>query len=144
MAATELDSQPAANVQRVVFHEITKPAIQEAFSHPRDIDMSLVNAQQARRILDRLVGYNVTELLWEKVRNRLSAGRVQSIAVRLIVDREREVEAFVQQEYWTLDAQLRKQHLNGHDTPQAVPRAAVQNRRRRRDFRHRERRPAAR
>ncbi len=116
MAATELDSQPDTKVQRVVFHEITKPAIQEAFSHPRTIDMSLVNAQQARRILDRLVGYQVTELLWEKVRNRLSAGRVQSIAVRLIVDRERDVEAFVQQEYWTLDAKLRKQHLNGNDT----------------------------
>ena len=116
MAATDLDSQPKAKVQRVVFHEITKPAIQDAFSHPRDIDMSLVNAQQARRILDRLVGYQVTELLWEKVRNRLSAGRVQSIAVRLIVDREREVEAFVQQEYWTLDAKLRKQHHNGNDS----------------------------
>ncbi len=116
MAATDLDNQPDAKVQRVVFHEITKPAIQEAFSHPRAIDMSLVNAQQARRILDRLVGYNVTELLWEKVRNRLSAGRVQSIAVRLIVDREREVEAFVKQEYWTLDAKLRKQHRNGNDT----------------------------
>ncbi len=95
--------------KRVVFHEITKPAIQEAFDHPRDIDMSLVNAQQARRILDRLVGYNITELLWSKVRNRLSAGRVQSIAVRLIVDREREVEAFVAREYWTLDAELKKQ-----------------------------------
>jgi DNA topoisomerase-1 len=94
--------------KRVVFHEITKPAIQEAFDHPRDIDMSLVNAQQARRILDRLVGYNITELLWSKVRNRLSAGRVQSIAVRLIVDREREVEAFVPREYWTLDAELKK------------------------------------
>ncbi len=116
LAATELDSQPETKVQRVVFHEITKPAIQEAFSHPRDIDMNLVNAQQARRILDRLVGYNVTELLWEKVRNRLSAGRVQSIAVRLIVDREREIEAFVQQEYWTLDAKLRKQQHNGNDT----------------------------
>ena len=95
-------------VKRVVFHEITKPAIQDAFDQPRTIDMSLVNAQQARRILDRLVGYNITELLWSKVRNRLSAGRVQSIAVRLIVDREREVEAFVPREYWTLDAELKK------------------------------------
>src|SRR6185295_8616444 len=75
--------------------------------------MSLVNAQQARRILDRLVGYNITELLWSKVRNRLSAGRVQSIAVRLVVDREREVEAFTPEEYWTLDAKLRKQQING-------------------------------
>ncbi|MDX2160669.1 MAG: type I DNA topoisomerase [bacterium] len=107
IAATEMDPQ-AVDIKRVVFHEITKPAVKEAFSHPREIDMNLVNAQQARRILDRLVGYNITELLWSKVRNRLSAGRVQSIAVRLIVDREREIEAFVSQEYWTLDAKLRK------------------------------------
>src|SRR5262249_16914597 len=86
LAATELGEQAESKVKRVVFHEITKPAIQEAFSQPREIDMNLVNAQQARRILDRLVGYQVTELLWEKVRNRLSAGRVQSIATRLIVD----------------------------------------------------------
>ena len=116
LAATEMDSKAAAKVKRVEFHEITKPAIQDAFSHPREIDMNLVNAQQARRILDRLVGYQVTELLWEKVRNRLSAGRVQSIATRLIVDREREVEAFVQQEYWTVDARLQKQQHNGKDT----------------------------
>ncbi len=108
--ATELNEKKA---QRVVFHEITRPAIQEAFSHPRAIDMNLVNAQQARRILDRLVGYNITELLWQKVRNRLSAGRVQSIAVRLIVDREREIEAFTAQEYWTLDAKLHKQKHRG-------------------------------
>lgn len=107
--ATDMEALNGSKpVRRVVFHEITQPAIQEAFSHPRQIDMNLVNAQQARRILDRLVGYNVSELLWEKVRNRLSAGRVQSIAVRLIVDREREVETFVAQEYWTLDAKLRK------------------------------------
>lgn len=111
IAATEMDgSKP---IHRVVFHEITKPAVEEAFSHPRDINMSLVNAQQARRILDRLVGYNVTELLWSKVRNRLSAGRVQSIAVRIIVDREREIEAFVSEEYWTLDASLAKKSANG-------------------------------
>src|SRR5690606_16866954 len=84
IAAAEMENKP---IKRVVFHEITEPAIKEAFSHPRDLNMNLVNAQQARRILDRLVGYNITELLWEKVRNRLSAGRVQSIAVRLIVDR---------------------------------------------------------
>lgn len=113
IAATDLDEKRA---KRVVFHEITKPAIQEAFSHPRDLDMNLVNAQQARRILDRLVGYNITELLWEKVRNQLSAGRVQSIAVRLVVDREREIEAFVPEEYWTLDARLQKQHRNGKHT----------------------------
>ena len=110
IAAAEMENKP---IKRVVFHEITEPAIKEAFSHPRDLNMNLVNAQQARRILDRLVGYNITELLWEKVRNRLSAGRVQSIAVRLIVDREREIEAFVPQEYWTLDARLAKQRRNG-------------------------------
>jgi DNA topoisomerase-1 len=107
-AAADMEALTGKPVQRVVFHEITQSAVQEAFSHPRQIDMNLVNAQQARRILDRLVGYNVSELLWEKVRNRLSAGRVQSIAVRLIVDREREVETFVPHEYWTLDAKLRK------------------------------------
>ncbi len=113
IAATGLDE---AKVQRVVFHEITKPAIQDAFSHPRELDLNLVNAQQARRILDRLVGYNITELLWEKVRNQLSAGRVQSIAVRLVVDREREIEAFRPEEYWTLDARLQKHAANGkHD-----------------------------
>ncbi len=101
------------NAKRVVFHEITKPAIEEAFAHPRTLDMSLVNAQQARRILDRLVGYKITELLWEKVRNQLSAGRVQSIAVRIVVDREREIEAFKPEEYWTLDARLKKHKLNG-------------------------------
>jgi len=115
LAATEMAEGDTRPVRRVVFHEITKPAVQEAFAHPRDIDMNLVNAQQARRILDRLVGYSITELLWEKVRNRLSAGRVQSIAVRLIVDREREVEAFVPVEYWTLDARLRKQAGNGKE-----------------------------
>jgi DNA topoisomerase-1 len=112
IAATEMENIP---VKRVVFHEITKPAVQEAFAHPREIDMDLVNAQQARRILDRLVGYTITELLWSKVRNRLSAGRVQSIAVRIIVDREREIEIFVPQEYWTLDAKLRKQHGKDKD-----------------------------
>jgi DNA topoisomerase-1 len=101
------------NAKRVVFHEITKPAIEEAFGHPRTLDMSLVNAQQARRILDRLVGYKITELLWEKVRNQLSAGRVQSIAVRIVVDREREIEAFKPEEYWTLDARLKKHKMNG-------------------------------
>jgi len=88
--------------RRVVFHEITEPAIAAAFDHSRDIDMSLVDAQQARRILDRLVGYNLSPLLWRKVRGRLSAGRVQSVALRLIADREREVDAFVPVEYWTI------------------------------------------
>lgn len=95
--------------RRVVFHEITQPAIEEAFSHPRSINMNLVNAQQGRRILDRLVGYNLSPLLWEKVRSRLSAGRVQSVALRLIVEREREIEAFVPVEYWTIAAELKPQ-----------------------------------
>jgi len=91
---------------RVVFHEITEPAIAEAFKHSRGIDMSLVDAQQARRVLDRLVGYNLSPLLWRKVRSRLSAGRVQSVALRLVVEREREIEAFVPVEYWTIGAEF--------------------------------------
>jgi DNA topoisomerase I len=94
---------------RVVFQEITKPAIIAAFEHPREIDMDRVNAQQARRILDRLVGYKLSPLLWRKVRGRLSAGRVQSVAVRLIVEREREIEDFEPEEYWTLEAELSQQ-----------------------------------
>jgi DNA topoisomerase-1 len=93
-------------VQRVVFHEITEDAIHDAFENPRAIDMCLVDAQQARRILDRLVGYNLSPLLWAKVRGRLSAGRVQSVALRLIVDREKEIRAFVPEEFWTIDAEF--------------------------------------
>lgn len=88
--------------RRVVFHEITKDAIEEAFSNPRKINMNLVNAQQGRRILDRLVGYSISPILWEKVRSRLSAGRVQSVALRMIVDREREIDAFNPVEYWSI------------------------------------------
>jgi DNA topoisomerase-1 len=106
MAAAEIDEEQA---RRVVFHEITRPAVEEAFAHPRDINMQLVDAQQARRILDRLVGYKLSPLLWDKVRNRLTAGRVQSVAVRLIVEREREIENFVPEEYWTIDAELARQ-----------------------------------
>lgn len=116
LEAAEIDP---ARVQRVVFHEITRPAIEEAFGHPRNIAMDLVNAQQARRILDRLVGYSLSPLLWAKVRGRLSAGRVQSVAVRLIVDREREIEAFVPKEYWSIDAELVKQIVNGQTPPQS-------------------------
>ncbi len=97
--------------KRVVFHEITAPAITEAFSHPRNIDMDLVNAQQARRVLDRLVGYSLSPLLWRKVRGRLSAGRVQSVALRLIVERERDINEFDSVEYWTIDAEFRPQGL---------------------------------
>ena len=96
-------------LHRVVFHEITREAVEEAFKDTREIDMELVNAQQARRILDRLVGYQISPLLWRKVQRGLSAGRVQSVTLRLIVDREKEVLAFVPKEYWTLDALLRKQ-----------------------------------
>jgi DNA topoisomerase-1 len=92
---------------RVVFHEITKEAIDDAFSHPRKINMNLVNAQQGRRILDRLVGYGISPILWEKVRSRLSAGRVQSVALRLIVDREREIDAFNPVEYWSISAEFK-------------------------------------
>ena len=95
---------PADRIRRVTFNEITKTAIQEAFAHPRDIDMNMVNAQQARRILDRIVGYQVSPLLWRKVATGLSAGRVQSVAVRLIVEREREIDAFMPEEYWKLSA----------------------------------------
>lgn len=102
---------PAKYTKRVVFHEITEPAIAEAFGHPRDIDMSLVDAQQARRVLDRLVGYSLSPLLWRKVRGRLSAGRVQSVALRLVVEREREIDAFVPEEYWTVEAEFRPQGL---------------------------------
>ncbi len=95
-------------VKRVVFHEITPDAIKQAMAQPRDIDMDLVDAYQARRVLDRLVGYNISPLLWKKVKSGLSAGRVQSVALRLIVDREREIEAFEPVEYWSLAADLSK------------------------------------
>ena len=93
-------------IRRVTFNEITKKAVQEAFKHARDVDQNLVDAQQTRRVLDRLVGYQISPLLWDKVRRGLSAGRVQTVAVRLIVEREREIGAFGPVEYWTLDAML--------------------------------------
>src|SRR6476469_1170731 len=92
--------------RRVTFNEITQRAVREAFERPRDIDQNLVDAQQARRVLDRLVGYQVSPLLWDKVRRGLSAGRVQTVALRLIVEREREIKAFQKKEYWTIDAHL--------------------------------------
>ena len=102
----ELLNLDPKKTSRVTFNEITKPAITEAVKNPRDIDMDLVNAQQARRILDRIVGYKLSPFLWKKVRKGLSAGRVQSVVTRLIVDREREINAFVPDEYWTVDALL--------------------------------------
>ncbi|MFP3880191.1 MAG: type I DNA topoisomerase [Dehalococcoidia bacterium] len=93
-------------IHRVVFQEISKDAVAAAFQSPRSIDMNLVNAQQARRILDRLVGYKLSPLLWRKVQRGLSAGRVQSVAVRMIVDREQEIQNFVSQEYWTIEVEL--------------------------------------
>jgi DNA topoisomerase I len=102
---TRTDRKP---YYRVVFREITEEAVKEAFQKPRDIDMQLVDAQQARRILDRLVGYNISPLLWKKVRKRLSAGRVQSVAVRIVVDREREIQAFKAEEYWVIEVELSK------------------------------------
>jgi len=94
--------------KRVVFHEITEEAVKNAFQHPRDIDMQLVNAQQARRILDRLLGYKISPLLWRKVKRGLSAGRVQSVAVKIIIDREQEIQKFVPEEYWVIEAELSK------------------------------------
>ena len=93
-------------VKRVVFHEITPDAVRAAMENPREIDMDLVDAQQARRVLDRIVGYTVSPLLWKKVKRGLSAGRVQTAALRIVVDREREIDAFTPVEYWSLDADL--------------------------------------
>src|SRR5580698_2803650 len=95
-----------AKIFRVMFNEITKSAIQKAFEKPSAVNLHLVDAQQARRILDRLVGYKISPLLWDKVRRGLSAGRVQTVALRLIVDREREIRAFQKREYWTIDVNL--------------------------------------
>ncbi len=95
-------------MKRVVFHEITDEAVQHAFKSPRSVDMHLVNAQQARRILDRLVGYKLSPLLWQKIRRGLSAGRVQSVALRIIAEREREITGFTPTEYWVIEAELEK------------------------------------
>lgn len=110
LEAADMDPK---RTQRVVFQEITKDAILNAFAQPREIDMDRVNAQQARRILDRLVGYKLSPLLWRKIRGRLSAGRVQSVAVRLVVEREREIENFTPEEYWTLKAELSQEKHEG-------------------------------
>jgi len=101
--ALKLDEK---NTRRITFNEITKSAVKDSFKHPRDIDMNLVDAQQTRRMLDRMVGYKISPLLWAKVKRGLSAGRVQSVALRIICDREEEINAFIPEEYWTLDAVL--------------------------------------
>lgn len=110
VSALGLEDKP---VRRIEFHEVTKSALQEAMSKPRDIDLQRVDAQQARRVLDRLVGYKLSPLLWAKVRPGLSAGRVQSVALRLVVDREREIDRFQPVEYWSLEADLAKHSDNG-------------------------------
>ena len=104
----ELTKSNNKTYYRIVFHEITKTAIERAFKTPHSIDMQLVNAQQARRILDRLVGYKLSPLLWRKIRKGLSAGRVQSVALKIIVDRERKIEKFIPVEYWNIEAELAK------------------------------------
>jgi DNA topoisomerase-1 len=106
-----LEAAGIVDADRVVFHEITPEAVQDAFRHPRSIDMNLVDAQQARRVLDRLVGYRLSPFLWRKVRKGLSAGRVQSVAVRLVAEREREILNFKPQEFWTIEATLEKERV---------------------------------
>jgi len=105
ITAAKLQQKP---IHRVIFHEITEGAIKDAFRHPQQIDMDLVNAQQTRRILDRLVGYKISPLLWRNIKRGLSAGRVQSVALRMIVEREREIQNFIPQEYWTIEVELAK------------------------------------
>src|SRR5271166_1198258 len=107
------DRKNGPKIYRVMFNEITKKAIDKAFEKPGQVNVALVEAQQARRVLDRLVGYKISPLLWDKVRRGLSAGRVQTVALRLVVEREREIRAFLKREYWTIDVQLaaKKPHV---------------------------------
>ena len=109
MKALKLDEAKDKQVYRISFNEITKNAVKSSLKHPREIDMDLVNAQQARRMLDRMVGYKISPLLWEKVKRGLSAGRVQSVALRMICDREDEINAFIPEEYWNLEADFNLQ-----------------------------------
>ena len=117
VAALKLDEMKDKEVYRITFNEITKKAVTESLKNARSIDMNLVDAQQTRRILDRVVGYKISPLLWEKVKRGLSAGRVQSVALRMIGDREEEINAFIPREYWTLDAIL---DVEGQDSPVTV------------------------
>jgi DNA topoisomerase-1 len=110
--ALGLDKKNKKPYSRIVFHEITKTAIENALEHPRTIDINLVDAQQARRVLDRLVGYELSPFLWKKIRRGLSAGRVQSVALRFIVEREREIQKFEAEEFWTISAKLQKEKAN--------------------------------
>ena len=107
MKALKLDEAKDKKVYRISFNEITKNAVKNSIKNPRTIDMDLVNAQQARRMLDRMVGYRISPLLWEKVKRGLSAGRVQSVALRMVCDREEEIGAFIPEEYWSLEADLK-------------------------------------
>ena len=115
LAEEIVPKKPAVPTFRVMFNEITKRAVQQAFEHPKQIDGNLVDAQQARRVLDRLVGYKVSPLLCRTIGGRLSAGRVQSVALRMVVEREREIEAFVKTEYWTIGANLTGQQPPAFD-----------------------------
>lgn len=117
LAALRLDQLTDKEVSRITFNEITKKAVTESLKNARGIDMNLVDAQQTRRILDRMVGYEISPLLWEKVKRGLSAGRVQSVALRMIGDREEEIESFIPEEYWTLEASL---HVKGGRKPLTV------------------------
>ena len=103
LKALKLDEK---NTSRITFNEITKNAVKQSIKNARDIDMNLVDAQQARRVLDRIVGYGISPVLWAKVKRGLSAGRVQSVALRIIADREEEINAFIQKEYWTLSGEF--------------------------------------
>ena len=106
IAALKLGDLKDKEVYRITFNEITKKAVSESLKNAREIDMNLVDAQQARRVLDRMVGYRISPLLWAKVKRGLSAGRVQSVALRMIGDREEEINSFIPEEYWSLDAEL--------------------------------------
>ena len=112
----ELLQLPDGKARRVTFNEITKNVVRESIKNPRDIDQDLVNAQQARRILDRIVGYKLSPLLWRKIKRGLSAGRVQSVATRMVVDRENEINQFIPEEYWHLDAHLKRMKRIGEFT----------------------------